>query len=289
MENIIFIFILFFLFYIFRFNLEYFDSNYYKNPYIWMYWENKGNSKKAAYLELCFQTVEFHCNKDFNIELLNQDTIFNFLPNISPRLLESLSIPQKTDYYRYQLLNQYGGIWLDSDTIVFKSLLPIIEKLKTHDFVGFGCHNEIQCIQNPNGYGRPANWVMGSRKGGLMIRTLCKFVDHRLKHRNQYESYHFIGRNLIWNVIETLEKKRNWTYYHYPSKCLERDSKGYKLTNQRMLSKEHIDSKCLDKLLFVPIYNSAPGFPDWFLKMNLNELLSSGMLISKYFRLALKY
>ena len=55
-----------------------------------------------------------------------------------------------------------------------------------------------------------------------------------------------------------------------------------------MISNEDIDRKCLDKLLFVPIYNTAPGFPKWFKKMSKQQLLNKNFLISKFFRLSLK-
>ena len=39
---------------------------------IWMYWENKKGATKFPYLNLCFDTVKKHCNKSFNIHLLNE-------------------------------------------------------------------------------------------------------------------------------------------------------------------------------------------------------------------------
>jgi hypothetical protein len=81
-------------------------------------------------------------------------------------------------------------------------------------------------------------------------------------------------------------KEYNWDYYHWDSKCIERDSKGIKYINNRLLSNENIDKNC-KKLLFIPIYNTAPGFPEWFNKMSEKEILNSNFLISKLFRKAL--
>ena len=61
---------------------------------------------------------------------------------------------------------------------------------------------------------------------------------------------------LLWNVINKL-KKTGWDYLHMPSKCVERDSKGYKYKNNRLISKEIYDKKCKDKLHFIPIYNTV--------------------------------
>ena len=57
-------------------------------------------------------------------------------------------------------------------------------------------------------------------------------------------------------------QRQNWDYYHYNSYC-RRDSSFNKYVNKRLISDEDHDVKC-EHSLFVPIYNTAPGFPDWF-------------------------
>ena len=254
---------------------------------IWMYWENKPGTKKPDYLNLCLDTIKKNCSKDFDIILLNEKTVYNYLPKLPD--LSFLEIPQKADYIRLCLLKKYGGIWLDSDIIVIKSLKPIIDKLKNYNFVGFGCHR----CKNNNGYGKPANWVLVSRKNDKLINNCLKeankIIFNKEYNKSNKKNYHKIGRNLIWSELKKLlENDKEWKYYHYNSKCLERDSNGKKLINKRMISNEDIDRKCLDKLLFVPIYNTAPGFPKWFKKMSKQQLLNKNFLISKFFRLSLK-
>ena len=257
-------------------------------PKIWLYWENKPGSKKPEYLKLCYDSVVRNCSKDFDINLLNEKTVYNFIPDLPD--LSFLKIPQKTDYIRLCLLKKYGGIWLDSDVIVINNLLPLIKKLDTYEFVGFGCHTK-NCIKNTNGFPKPANWVLVSRKNGKLISNCldkAKYVINKSKGKIK-KNYHKIGRKLFWSEINNLLiNDKNWKYYHYNSKCIERDSHGKKLINKRMISKENIDKNCIDKLLFVPIYNTAPGFPKWFLKMSREKLLKSNYLISKFFRLSLK-
>jgi len=100
-------------------------------------------------------------------------------------------------------------------------------------------------------------------------------------------NYHCLGKDLLWQHIVKLAATKTWSYYHVSSRCLERDSQGRKLTNDRMISNEDIDTACKSKLIFIPVYNTAPGFPNSFLEMSEKELMASNMLISKYFRLAL--
>ena len=254
-----------------------------ENQNIWMYWETKKGSKKPNYIDLCFQTVEKHCKKSFKINLLNEKTIHNYLPNLRKDLEQKLNIPQKADYYRYKLLHKYGGIWIDSDTIVMKDLKEITDKLINHEYVGFGCHYK-DCKNG--GYPRPANWVMAAKKDCKLMKLMIEECDRKIDKGKIY--YHSIGRDLLWKKIDYLLKnEKGWDYYHYDSKCIERDSRDRKMRNHVSLSNEDIDKNCDGRHLFIPIYNTSPGFPDWFKKMSKNEILESDLLIGKTFRKSL--
>ena len=47
-----------------------------------------------------------------------------------------------------------------------------------------------------------------------------------------------------------------------------------------------MDPQCKN-LIFIPIYNTAPGFPVWFKNMNKQKILDSNLLISKLFKKSL--
>ena len=258
---------------------------------IWMYWENINGRNKPSFLNLCYKTVEYHCKDRFNIKLLDEKTIHNYLKNIPLDLDKYLSIQQKVDYYRYKLLYDYGGIWVDADTIILKDLYPLIEKLKQYDFVGFGCHfkNTERCKKS--GYPYPANWVMSSRKGGKLMKICVDGCEENINKKEILKKkYHILGRELVWKGIKTLLKvDKDWRYYHYSSRCVERDSKNRKFYNYRTISKEDIDEECRDKFLFIPIYNTAPGFPLWFKSLSEEDILDGDYLISKLFRKSLDY
>jgi hypothetical protein len=254
---------------------------------IFMYWETLPGKTKPVYLDLCYDTIFKNCSQDFKIHMLDEKSIKNYLPEIRTDLDQKLKIQQKVDYYRLLLLYKYGGIWLDADTIVIKSLIPLFEKLKSYHYVGFGCHHGF-CTRT--GKPNPANWVMMSKKNEFLLKRCIIQSDKYLdKYQTLKNNYFILGRNLITKEIKYLLKNDpKWDYYHHSSICTERDSNDRKLVNQRMISNESIDNRCLDKMFFVPIYNTAPGFPEWFMKMNKEKLLKSNMLISKFFRLALK-
>ena len=268
--------------------IENFKSNAKNNNNnIWMYWENKKGKSKSDYLKLCYKTVLNKCSKNFNIYLLDENTVHNFLPNLRKDINYKLNIPQKTDYIRLNLLYKYGGIWLDSDIIVINDLSTITEKLKNYDFVGFGCHFK-DCSNS--GYPNPANWVLSAKKNSILMKKCIEESDKLLEENNDIyfkKNYHILGRRLLWKNIKKLKKENNWDYYHFDSRCLERDSNNIKFINERFISSEDIDLDCKN-MLFVPVYNTAPGFPKWFLEMSEIDHLKSQTLFSKFIRKGLK-
>lgn len=289
---------------------QYVDQLLRQSPYvIFCYWEDVHKSNENTvifyssqqscltknYLPLCKQSLYLANAQDFLIVYLDQYTIQNYLTakDIYPFTFDNLneyfpSIPQKTDFLRLILLYKYGGIWCDADIIFFKSMKPFVEMLEFYDYVGFGCYYN-DCQSRDDGYGYPANWVMMSRQHGKLITEALNELKRmiRINPKIAELDYHCFGKELLKNMIEKLRKNKNYTYYHVSSKCIERDSNGYKWTNSRMMSDEDIDQKCDNELFFIPIYNTAPGFPDRFLKLSTNEILQQNFLISKLFRKAL--
>ena len=262
-------------------------------PYhIWMYWENKPNKTKPIYLDMCYKTIKKNC-PNFKVHLLDENTVHKFLPDMRPDLNSKLErIPMKTDYIRYNLLYHYGGIWLDSDIIVFKDLSDIVKKLQEYEYVGFGCHGgDKKCEASMNGYPKPSNWVMISRKHSVLLKHCIDRADKLLDtNDNSYFNthYHIIGRNLIWECIQEIKSKnKHWDYLHMSSKCIERDSNGRKYTNKVNMTMEDVDEYCKENKYFMPIYNTAPGFPKWFLDLSEAEILNSTLLLSKHFKQAL--
>lgn len=262
-----------------------------EKPHIWMYWENINKQSRPAYLDLCLETVRKNCSQDFNIHVLDEKSVLQYVP-INFKVYEKIwTIPQKTDYIRLYLLARYGGIWLDFDIIVIKSLLPYYQQLldSPHDYLGFGCYYG-HCPVTMNGYGSPANWVMMSKKNGLFVETCLNRATLIILQTPELlkQDYHCLGKTLLTSTLDYLfHTQSDWNYIHIRSTCVERDSHGRKLTNQVLLLDEEIDRNCKNKLIFVPCYNTAPSFPEWFKKMNRSAILSMNSMISRLFRLAL--
>lgn len=259
-------------------------------PYIWLYWENKpGVVNRPVYLDLCLRTIIKHCSDDFQVVLLNEQSVYTYLPNLRKDLDKYCNIPQKADYIRLCLLYSYGGIWLDSDVIMLKSPKIYYDYLdKGYDYVGFGCYYD-HCEQSMYGFPKPANWVMiANKQSKLITMSLLKATNiinnnpERLK-----QNYHCLGKDLLFECISVLLDNPGWNYKHISSRCVERISNGKKMTNDMLLSNVEIDTECKNNFVFVPCYNTAPSFPTWFLELDEEHILSMNSLISRLFRKSL--
>ena len=240
---------------------------------IWMYWETLPNKKKPGYIDLCINSVKFNCNKCFNIIVLDEKKILNYLPEVEFIDFSNLNLPQKVDFYRYSLLEKYGGVWIDADILLIKCICPFFKKLEDHDYVGFGCgHDKEICKNTLYGYSKPLNWFMISKKETPFIKCVKSKAYNKIletNRKNEKLPYHSLGKVILEECYNKLNKDNEWSYTHIPSKCQEFDTKGNKLNNI-MIKFDWED--CKEERIFFPLYNTAPGYPDWFKNLTEEEL-----------------
>jgi glycosyltransferase involved in cell wall biosynthesis len=107
-----------------------------EKPFLWLYWENAPGSSMPAVLRHCFVNICAQCGNDFSVILLDECTVTLFAKTLHPRWRDFRQIAHRADYIRFVLLEHFGGIWLDIDQLLFKSLAPVLDKIKE---VGFVC------------------------------------------------------------------------------------------------------------------------------------------------------
>jgi hypothetical protein len=213
---------------------------------------------------------------------LDDKTVFDFLPELKNVDLSHLVLPQKVDYYRYCLLSKYGGVWLDADILVIRCICPFFNKLKKYDYVGFGCGYSLQeCkLSKKAATSKPLNWFMISKKDTPFINCVKNKAEQKIiesKEKKENLPYHSIGKVLLASCYSDLNKDgKSWDYHHVPSKCQEYDSEGNKLNN---IFIDFNWKDCQKERIFFPLYNTAPGYPDWFKNLSLKKLKESKLFI----------
>ena len=237
---------------------------------IWSYWETAPGKKKPGYIDLCQQSMMQNCGKCFQINILNEQSVYQYLPELRKKDLSKLEIPHKVDYYRYCLLEKYGGVWIDADMLIMKCICPFYNHLEKTDYVGFGCGKDMKSCQAPEeGYARPLNWFMMSHKNTDYIKCIKKGAEEKIDSPHGFE-YHGIGRDLLADCHDKLKKEIGWEYSHMPCKCQDFDKQGNKLNET--IDKPVKWDDCIEERIFFPLYNTAPGYPDWFKDLTAEEL-----------------
>ena len=240
-----------------------------KKPIIWMFWETIQGHKKPGYIDLCYQSVLHNCNDCFEIIYLDEEKIKKYLPELKNYQLDHLKIQHKADFYRYLLLDKYGGFWIDADILVLKCLCNYTKHLDKHDYIGFGCgFNNNVCSKTGYGYGSPLNWMMASKPNSKFLKCIISNAQDKIQNKNGFR-YHDIGRETLRKCASELKEKYNWSYYHVPSTCNEYDEHGHKLNK---IFKNYGESKCNKDRYFFPFYNTAPGYPQWFKDLNAEQI-----------------
>lgn len=189
---------------------------------IWMYWEGP----LAGFVEKCVEQVK-KTNPDYEVHFLTPDTVKNFC-DIDFGRFPKATPQQKADLLRFELIYQYGGIWLDASTIVYESLdwiQALVKKTQTHSFAYYRAKNTT--IKN---FPVLENWLLASAAKNpffkywfdelvIAIELSPKAYLQKLKETepNYQDLFQHIGRLEYLVAYVACQKVMR---QHLPSMCL---------------------------------------------------------------------
>lgn len=245
-------------------------------PNIFLYWDNPpGQLTPPAYIELCWETIRKHCDTDFDIHLVTTENVRQFLPSISDSFFKISQINNRSNYLRYTLLKEFGGIWLDSDLILFKSLKPLLNLLEDNISLVATASPTLQ-------YGEPECGFLLSTKGGTVITKAASLIEHAL-------NLHPPGHIFKWGsmgpgIIRQAVKGKK---YHHLDHRLMMPIPSWEA--YRFGGKESMEKCCIEGSYGVMLFHQM--FKDYnhpILRMNRQQLLESPILLGKIFRKAME-
>jgi mannosyltransferase OCH1-like enzyme len=123
---------------------------------VFTFWEPR--NKIIPYLKLCQKTWEKNL-PDYEIIVLDYSNIDNYLPRgtYDIAFLRQLTLSMQKDAVSVAVLKEYGGVFMDIDTLVLRDLFPIVCRLENTEVVMFGTHLAFLAAR-PNSYVL-AQWV----------------------------------------------------------------------------------------------------------------------------------
>lgn len=168
-----------------------------KNKNIFLYWDDKENTKTPDYILMCRDTILKNCGDGINVILVNKNNLSNYLDNIPENLFKLKEIAHIADYVRVALLVKYGGIWLDSDCILLKDLNFIFEILKEKEFVGYSWEKN-----------QPSLGFMASQPNCCLLKNHLENITNKINSSKTLQfNWAGLGYDSLWPLA--LEHKDN--------------------------------------------------------------------------------
>ena len=187
---------------------------------IWAFWDSK---EMPEVVKICINNwKELH--PDFEINILNNETIHTFLPNF-PKLKDFNPV-FKSDLLRLSLLKEYGGIYLDASVFLNQRL---------DQYISFYIENNLDLLvfsseghPNDKKYPITENWFIISEKNNLFIEKWLFYLTEVFLS-NDFESYFKDNktRKIAYNSVN--ETKRDYFYIYMASQLAMREITNTKI------------------------------------------------------------
>ena len=141
---------------------------------IWIFWDDLDNM--PLLVGKCIDKIT-ELNKDFNVHILSNENICNYIPTINQ--FKFPKIQHKSDYIRLYMLKEYGGVWLDASIIFYQPLDFFLEKLNENKSSFFAFSNNKRTIDIE--YPIIENWLLISTKNNQFIKNWLDEYEFALK------------------------------------------------------------------------------------------------------------
>lgn len=178
---------------------------------VWTCWF-QGEAQAPDIVKLCLNSIKKNLF-EYKIIILDNSNITKYvsLPDYIWKKYKKkqISVAHFSDLVRLNLLNQYGGFWIDATVLCTSDRL--INRIQNSDLDMF-CYKDIFSIDSY--YSGISNWFMYSKKSNTYLETLEQMLLHYWKKENNVCDY-FIFH--IFFMIIKEEKNEYWE--NIPTYC----------------------------------------------------------------------
>jgi mannosyltransferase OCH1-like enzyme len=153
---------------------------------IFLYW----TGKEYTLITILRNLIKLHSTngKGYQVILIDHNNIRNYIQDI-PDCFNKLSPAHQADFVRVHVICDYGGIWLDSDTLVIHSLDCLFDIVENQD--GFFIK------QNNKGLW---NGIFGSQKNTPLMVKWKKNMLKKLLNKKENIDWNDIGGKILKNI-----------------------------------------------------------------------------------------
>ena len=186
---------------------------------VWVYW-NKGWDNVPPVVQFCKRSWEKYSG-DREIVYLTDANIKQYLDvDFFPKNIRKAPVQAYSDYLRISLIEEHGGVWLDSTTFLTKPLddwLP--DYLKAWNLFLFSNVRPDRKI---------ASWfIAGDKEHEAVVDWKAKCDAYWMKHTKPHEYFWF--HHLFHDVLEEQDFKYKW------ANVIKHDAKTPRWYNQEAM------------------------------------------------------
>jgi hypothetical protein len=156
---------------------------------VYMYWVGK----EYKLISILRKLIYLHSTngKGYNVILIDNSNVTKYVNNI-PSYFHNLCPAHQADFVRVNVICDYGGIWLDSDTIVLDTLDSLFDYIDKYNGFFIKENNKFLC-----------NGVFGSKANtSLMIKWKSQMM-HVLESKSGKIGWTDIGSNILKQLLYT--------------------------------------------------------------------------------------
>ena len=156
---------------------------------VYLYWV--GNEYKL--ISILRNLIYLHStnSKGYNVILITDKNITDYIKNI-PNDFTKLCPAHQADFVRVNVICEYGGIWLDSDTLVLDSLDSLFDLVEIKNGFFIKENNNILC-----------NGVFGSKPNTELMIKWRNEINNELNYTKGNIGWSGIGSNIMQNIYKT--------------------------------------------------------------------------------------
>jgi len=159
------------------------------NRNLFLYWN--GNEYKLIIILRRLIYLHATHGKGYTVHLITNTTITNYIP-ILPDYFYKLCYAHQADFVRVTVICDFGGMWMDSDTLVMSSLDELFDRIEHKNGFFVKQNNDVLC-----------NGIFGSKKQTPLLIEWKRTMMDVLERKREKISWCDIGSTILQRLYET--------------------------------------------------------------------------------------
>lgn len=259
---------------------------------LWLYWETAAGQRLPPHIAICRSIIEYRCS-DLSIRLVTPENLSLYLPELHPNIHQitevdtgAISLGTKTLFIRAFLLEKFGGLYIDSDSIPLRSLASLFELIEQRGFLA------IRRTSAPRRH--ISVGLLGARPENAVIRGYAAQLREHLVARTAYK-WTEMGSELITPIVDADLSHSTILPEEYAHPVVA--EKQWMFLVKDLEPADIVRAEAFIVMLFhrpftgpskaIPGYGIPASPKGWLHNWGLEDLYYGDILLSKLFRLAL--